>query len=104
MAWNRATDRGRRVRFRRIHVEESMADLREAKPGPLSDALSEERSARVRAAVENLPEVYRMLVRMHYWLERPLAEIQELTGIPEGTVKSYLARARKRLERTLADV
>jgi len=103
IAWNRAADRRRLARFRHPHVAQ---DFGAASPdaGPLAGVLDRERFARVQAAVETLPEVYRTLVRLHYWLGCPLVEIQEITGIPEGTVKSYLARARKRLERSLANV
>jgi len=103
IAWNRATDRRRLARFRRPHVRESAAGASTAND-PLRDALEQERSSRVQAAIDELPDVYRTVVRLHYWLECPLAEIREITGIPEGTVKSYLARARKRLERSLGDV
>jgi len=41
---------------------------------------------------------------MHYWLERPVEEIAELMGIPEGTVKSQLFRARKLLKDKLGRI
>jgi len=104
IAWNRAVDRRRLARFRHPHVAETEPGAASPDASPLAEVLDRERFARVQAAVETLPEVYRTLVRLHYWLGCPLLEIQEITGIPEGTVKSYLARARKRLERRLANV
>jgi RNA polymerase sigma-70 factor, ECF subfamily len=36
-----------------------------------------------------------------YVEDRPVAEVAELTGVPEGTVKSRAYRARKQLRATL---
>jgi DNA-directed RNA polymerase specialized sigma24 family protein len=35
---------------------------------------------------------------MYYWMDQSTDEIGEALGIPTGTVKSYLARARQRLK------
>lgn len=48
----------------------------------------------VRDAVNALPDVYRFVIHAHYWLGHTTAEIGELLGIPAGTVKTYLCRAR----------
>jgi DNA-directed RNA polymerase specialized sigma24 family protein len=34
---------------------------------------------------------------LHYWMERPVAEIARLLDLRPGTVKSHLHRARRRL-------
>jgi DNA-directed RNA polymerase specialized sigma24 family protein len=34
---------------------------------------------------------------MHYWQDFSVEEIAGALGVPEGTVKSYLSRARQRL-------
>ena len=34
---------------------------------------------------------------MHYWMDQSIDAIAETLGVPAGTVKSYLARARARL-------
>jgi RNA polymerase sigma-70 factor (ECF subfamily) len=39
--------------------------------------------------------------RLMYVEDRPVAEVAELTGVPEGTVKSRAYRARKQLRATL---
>ncbi|MEO8028795.1 MAG: sigma-70 family RNA polymerase sigma factor [Bryobacteraceae bacterium] len=104
IAWNRAADRKRLSRFRRPHLPETFADRASESTNPLGDTLTKERERLVQEAVEALPELYRTVLRLHYWLGCPLAEMREITGIPEGNLKSYLARARKRLERRLADV
>ena len=92
IAWNRAADQRRLARMQRPHLPESALNAIAQPHGLLDQALQGERAARVHEAVEALPELYRRLVRMDYWLGCSLAEIRELTGIPEGTAKSYLAR------------
>ncbi len=51
----------------------------------------------IEAALRVLPPVERTLVLLFYMDDRPLKEIVEITGLPSGTVKSYLSRARGRL-------
>jgi RNA polymerase sigma-70 factor (ECF subfamily) len=56
-----------------------------------------ERRDLVARLIEDLPDLYRTLIHMHYWLDCPVDEIAETLGMPAGTVKSYLSRARERL-------
>jgi RNA polymerase sigma-70 factor (ECF subfamily) len=55
----------------------------------------------VAAAVEELPDLYRSVLLLHYWMGCGVAEIGELLPAPEGTVKSYLSRGRDRLRAIL---
>lgn len=48
--------------------------------------------------VWRLPLKQRAVVYLFYWEDRPVAEIAELMGIAEGTVKRYLHNARNRLK------
>ena len=53
------------------------------------------------AAIESLPPVQRTLVTLYHLDELGIAEIGTITGLPEGTVKNYLFRARQRLRQLL---
>jgi RNA polymerase sigma-70 factor (ECF subfamily) len=53
------------------------------------------------AAIEKLPAIQRTLVTLYHLEEMPVQEISAVTGLPEGTVKNYLFRARSRLRQTL---
>jgi RNA polymerase sigma-70 factor (ECF subfamily) len=66
---------------------------------PEPDALAE--GARVRAAVDDLPDAYRLAVVLRYVHGLPLEDIAEVTGEPVATVKTHLHRARALLRRVL---
>jgi RNA polymerase sigma factor (sigma-70 family) len=51
--------------------------------------------------IEKLPVHYRTVLTLYHLNEFSYLEIEEITGMPEGTVKSYLFRARKLLKEKL---
>lgn len=51
--------------------------------------------------IEQLPPVYQTLITLYHKEEMSYAEITQITGLPEGTVKSYLFRARKTLKENI---
>ena len=51
--------------------------------------------------IEKLPPLYRTLITLFHNEEMSYEEIGEITGLPEGTLKSYLFRARKTLKNNL---
>lgn len=52
----------------------------------------------IEGAVSQLPPLYQTLIGLYYQEELSLSEICEITGLPDGTVKAYLFRARKQLK------
>lgn len=52
----------------------------------------------IREQIELLPLHYRSVVTLYHLEEFNYREIEEITGMPEGTVKSYLHRARQLLK------
>jgi RNA polymerase sigma-70 factor, ECF subfamily len=56
----------------------------------------------VRAAIEALPERYRLPVVLHYLQGCSLEEISEITQVPVATVKTHLHRGRAALRDLLA--
>jgi RNA polymerase sigma-70 factor (ECF subfamily) len=55
----------------------------------------------VQAEIGRLPPLYQTLVGLYHQEELSYQEMAEITGLPEGTVKSYLFRARKMLKEKL---
>jgi RNA polymerase sigma-70 factor (ECF subfamily) len=68
---------------------------------PLAYVNQQEQKAIVDRAIAALPEAQRQLVQMFYQEERTYEEISAETGLPVGTIKSRLNRARNTLQRRL---
>jgi RNA polymerase sigma-70 factor (ECF subfamily) len=94
VAWNIATSRWRRLRtamaFARRQREEQVPE-----PSPDRVALV--------AALARLPERQRQAVVLHYLADMPLTAIAAELGVAEGTVKSWLHRARTALAGQMVD-
>jgi RNA polymerase sigma factor (sigma-70 family) len=63
--------------------------------------LQRELSTIIQRGIERLPSIYRLLITLYHQEEQTYEEIGQITGLPEGTVKSYLFRARKSLKENL---
>ena len=68
---------------------------------PVADNLRAERLRHLDAALAQLSDEHRIIVLLHDTEGYKLSEIHELMGIPVGTVKSRLHRARGRLRQIL---
>lgn len=94
----------------RIAAVERMVEERdEAVPeewasSPEEAYISKEECLLVRDKVDALPEKLKLCVLLFYMEELSVGEIAHLLKVPEGTVKSRLYQARKRLEKELEDV
>jgi len=103
IATNRALTHLKRHRRRAVTVDIEAGPHIEA--GALDDGRGEETSPEVmvrddefrravRAAVLELPEQYRVVVTLFYLEERSYKEVAATLGIPMGTLKTHLHRAR----------
>lgn len=72
----------------------------EVKDDSIGHKVVEKREAKkiLMKMIEELPEKYRTLLTLFHLEEFSYKEIEQITGIPEGTIKSYLSRARKLLK------
>ena len=70
-------------------------------PDPETSLLRQERDARVREAVRRVPPLYRMTLVLHDMEGLSTAEVAEVTGVREGTVRVRLHRARLMLRTQL---
>lgn len=69
--------------------------------GPDDLTVASDTASRLRAEIARLPQNYRTIVMLFHIEELTYAEIGKITGMPEGTVKSHLFRARKMLKENL---
>lgn len=96
------------VRRRVAHPETQLEELDDSgsqvaatEPLPEDEALSADFSARVRSAVDRLPEHQRTAVVLHHIDGLDVRSAAKVLGVPVGTVLSRLARAREALARKL---
>ena len=105
IARNRRIDMQRRANTR-IFDETDPALQPPAEIGAEEMVVNDDRDAKVRAAVGQLPEDQRDMLRAAFFLGQSHSEIAESTGLPLGTVKSRIRLAfgklRKVLEREIA--
>ncbi len=94
VAWNLATSRWRRVRTALTFARKQRAEL---VPPPSPDHVA------LTAALRTLPEKQRRAVVLFYLADLSVAEVALDAGVPTGTVKSWLSRAREALARELSD-
>lgn len=67
-------------------------------------AVTSEIGRRIDRAIESLPEMQRVIARLSLVEEFEHPEIAAMTGLSEGTVRSHLSLARRKLREQLADV
>lgn len=70
-------------------------------PGPAELSESLQAGRQLGAALERLSPPQRLIVGLHYLEDFDLAEIEQVTGLARGTIKSHLYRARQTLKQEL---
>lgn len=86
-----------RAEWRRMQRERALVTDVDGVEDDLAAAIA------IRTAVCRLPRKEREVVWLHYYADLPLTDIARITGRAEGTVKSQLYDARRRLARTLEE-
>jgi RNA polymerase sigma-70 factor, ECF subfamily len=69
--------------------------LESARPTPEQESERKERRIEIEAVIRTLPENYRELIVLRHSQDLTYEEIVEVTGLPLGTVKNRLFRARE---------
>ncbi|HKR62481.1 MAG TPA: sigma-70 family RNA polymerase sigma factor [Thermoanaerobaculia bacterium] len=91
-----------RTRFPHDEIQESEPAAR--RDGAELSAMSNEIARRIDAAIESLPDMQRIVARLHLVEELDHQEIAAITGLSDGTVRSHLSLARRKLKERLADL
>ncbi|HET8646635.1 MAG TPA: sigma-70 family RNA polymerase sigma factor [Vicinamibacteria bacterium] len=100
ICWRLALDRQRADRRRRKREETAAAEAASRRDAE-DVAAAREMERRVHDAVEALPPRLRLVVVLAAIEGHDLGEVGRLLGVPEGTVKSRLHRARQLLAEKL---
>lgn len=111
VAQNSAIDQLRRRRHREVSIEPREGEDGEARSreipspdrGPYAHLRNRERGRAIQGAIDGLPWEYRELIVMRHFGELSYDEIARAKGMPLGTVKNKLFRARQMLKESLAD-
>ncbi len=105
IAVNKARSHQRKLRSR-IKALAAVARLSRApsESQPQADSAKREVFSRVRRAVQALPSRYREVVVMRYLEQMPSAEVVKVLGISRSAMDARLHRARRKLEKVLADL
>jgi RNA polymerase sigma-70 factor, ECF subfamily len=83
-------------------VEELPERPGEIEEGPEATVVRREEVAEVVAAMEELPAAYRAALTLRHMQQLSYQEVSDALGIPLGTVKTHLHRARAALKTRLA--
>lgn len=81
-----------------IEIEKTIEDKFTVSENPELETIDAEALAILNAEISKLPPLYKILITLYHLEELPNKEISEITNLPEGTIKSYLYRARKILK------
>ena len=84
-----------------VEDEDAAPPVPDAAPGPVERASRHEEAGRVQAALAHLSEGHRLVFELGVQQELPYSEISELLSIPEGTVKSRMFHALRKLRELL---
>lgn len=85
--------------YRKMH-EERLSDERpiEESSNPVAET---DAKMDVMTCMKELSDSERVVVTLFYLEDQPLKKISEITGFPEGTIKSHLSRAKNKMARAL---
>lgn len=108
---NHAIDYLRKKKLQTLSIDEPV----KTKEGEMNIQLEDEQSATDRSimkkqrssiihkAIEELPEKYRVVIKLRHFEELSYDEISEQLDLPLGTVKAHIFRAREMLYKELKD-
>ena len=72
-----------------------------AQPSPLDESMSTDLKEIMDREINQLPPLYKTILLLYHHQDQSIEDIQLITGLPEGTIKSYLFRARAALAQRL---
>lgn len=91
-----------RLNRRKRYSNEELPDRADPAAGPEGQVLALDEASRLRAAIEALPEKYRTVITLYHLQGKQYEEIAGVLGLPMGTVKTHLFRAKEQLRKMLS--
>lgn len=93
-----------RLSRRKHYTGDELPERADAGPGPEQQVIDLDRATRLRSAIEALPEKYRTVITLFHLQGKQYDEIATVLGLPMGTVKTHLFRAKEQLRRLLGEM
>ncbi len=93
-----------RLNRRKRYAGSELPERADPSPGPEDRAIALDDARRLRAAIDALPEKYRTAITLFHLQGKQYEEIAEVLGLPLGTVKTHLFRAKEQLRRLLGEM
>ncbi len=105
LCMNRVASLGRdaRVLVAEDEAAEDLARMPAKDEDPADAYEKKEWKGWIHRQIDLLPDRYRMVITLFYLQELSYQEIAEVTGLPIGTVKTHLFRAKEMLRRAMED-
>lgn len=94
---------GKRLRQETPLPHRRMQSIEDARIGPVEALKRDEGYERVRAALDTLPEKYRLPLIMRYLQEASYSEIAHFTGQTHGEIRGLLQRGSGLLRKVISD-
>jgi RNA polymerase sigma-70 factor (ECF subfamily) len=91
-----------RLSRRKRYSSEELPERADPSPGPEHQAIALDEARRLRAAIDALPEKYRTVITLYHLQGKQYDEIAQVLGLPMGTVKTHLFRAKEQLRKLLS--
>jgi len=87
---------------RRAHVEVALpVEPRDTSLGPEVRVLRNELQERVRKVLKKIPDIYKPVIKLHFFEGLSYPEISRILSIPVNTIKSYVFRTKQLLRSRL---
>lgn len=86
----------KKLSYENVEVPESLADDRDSFSSQMEES---ELVNELHTQINSLAEEYRLPLLLFYYENMSISEISEKLSVPEGTIKSYLFRAKKILKK-----
>jgi RNA polymerase sigma-70 factor (ECF subfamily) len=92
-----------RIARRKRFTGDEFPETADQSAGPELIAEAHDDARRLRDAIAALPEKYRTVITLFHLQGKQYDEIAEVLGLPMGTVKTHLFRAKEQLRKALGD-
>lgn len=101
IAYNTAVNHLKKAGKNYTDEPENLETIHFSADTPETGMIRKELDAYINKLVDQLPVQYKTVITLYHYNEFSYKEIQDITNLPEGTIKGYLFRARKLLKEQL---